>query len=157
MMYEINNTEPYIHPVAQVKCASYHTAIVLPKRMVNVRECELARFMTVGENYIETVSMYAPRKSASTVFQEDLYSPVPSGVPATTTSAEWLAGAEAPVTYMNLQPEGMVSIFDIAPEEGGKDFELEYERKRSATASQRDLDSFVPESVKALPVPEVRA
>ena len=76
-------------------------------------------------------------------------------MPATTTVAEWLGGAEAPISYVNLQPEGMVSVYDIAPEEGGKDFELEYERKRSATASQRDMDSYVPEAVKALPVPEV--
>jgi hypothetical protein len=94
-------------------------------------------------------------QSAATVFQEDLYLPAPSGTPSTTSIAEWVAGAEAPISYMSLQPEGMVSVFDISLEQGGKDFEQEIERKRLQTASQRDLDSFVPEAVKALPVPQV--
>src|SRR5689334_21849749 len=57
-------------------------------------------------------------QTSETLYQEDLYPPCPSGKPALTPE-EWLAGKNAPPATVNLKPQGVTSVFEVAMSQGG--------------------------------------
>eukprot|EP01094_Clydonella_sp_ATCC50884_P024887 TRINITY_DN6370_c0_g2_i4.p1 TRINITY_DN6370_c0_g2~~TRINITY_DN6370_c0_g2_i4.p1 ORF type:complete len:1509 (-),score=458.21 TRINITY_DN6370_c0_g2_i4:8-4405(-) len=155
---EINNTPPHVHRVSELKCKSYSDAFCLPKRSCDVTRCEISRWMTVGRTDVETVGFFVPRKTADTVFQEDIYLPAPSGAPCDVSIEQWREGQLAVAPKKSLKPEGAVSIYELSAEEGGKDLNEERERRRRATATQDEIraaEAVAKGEDPVLPKPEV--
>lgn len=73
----------------------------LPKRALNVLECEIARaYRVCGSSLVEPVSFRVPRKAES--FQTDLYPPTQGGEPAL-SAAEYFAGETREPLLINLE------------------------------------------------------
>ncbi|ORZ08355.1 hypothetical protein BCR42DRAFT_144034 [Absidia repens] len=72
----------------------------MPKRAVNVSECEVARAYKVGTTLIEPISFTVPRKSDA--FQSDIFPPAISDEPALTAD-EWFGGKDANPNTMDLE------------------------------------------------------
>jgi len=89
--YEIANDSQHIHYLSEYKSASPQKGMGwLPKRAVNVSDCEIARMFKVEKNRIEPITFVVPRKSE--IFQDDLYPDCFSGE-YTLTSSQWLSGS----------------------------------------------------------------
>jgi hypothetical protein len=79
---------------------------MLPKRIVNVKTCELLRFARVTPDFVHTVSIAAARARLD-LFQDDLYPPCKSGQPCSSMQ-QYASGAALPeLPRQSLQPEGM--------------------------------------------------
>ncbi|GBE89403.1 Coronin-like protein [Sparassis crispa] len=78
----------------------------LPRRALNVSECEIARAYKVAGSSIEAIAFIVPRKSES--FQADIYPPVPSSEPALSPS-EFFAGKTASPKLVSLE-NGSISF-----------------------------------------------
>lgn len=90
--YEFQNDELYELSEFQSIEAQRGFAVA-PKRMVNIKENEVMKcFKTVGDQRIEPVSFFVPRRSEE--FQEDIYPDAPSAK-AALTAEEWFAGKSA--------------------------------------------------------------
>jgi len=88
--YEIVDEAPYIHYLAEFKSNTPQRGLgMLPKRGVNVSDCEIVRMMKLSVNKMEPIYFTVPRKSD--IFQPDLFPDCFSGEPAL-TSEQWLAG-----------------------------------------------------------------
>ncbi|KAI8366059.1 uncharacterized protein BYT42DRAFT_588755 [Radiomyces spectabilis] len=72
----------------------------LPKRSVNVSECEVARAYKVGNTLIEPISFTVPRRSDA--FQSDIYPPAIGDEPALTAD-EWFEGKDANPKTIDLE------------------------------------------------------
>jgi len=77
----------------------------LPRRALDVSECEIARAYKVAGSSIEPIAFIVPRKSDS--FQSDIYPPAPSSEPAL-TAGEFFSGKQAPPKLVSLE-NGAVS------------------------------------------------
>jgi len=74
-----------------------------PKRMLNVPECEVARFLKVtAKNQVIPISMTVPRKSD--LFQDDIFPDTYAGVP-TQEAADFFAGKNSEPKLMSMEPE----------------------------------------------------
>ncbi|OSX56018.1 hypothetical protein POSPLADRAFT_1161464, partial [Postia placenta MAD-698-R-SB12] len=71
----------------------------LPRRALNVSECEIARAYKVAGSSIEAIAFIVPRKSDS--FQSDIYPPAPSAEPAL-SAGEFFGGKAAPPNLVSL-------------------------------------------------------
>jgi coronin-1B/1C/6 len=99
--YEITNDAPYIHPLSEYKSSTPQRGLCLmPKRTVNVSECEIVRMLKLGTKTLEPISFLVPRKSD--IFQDDLYPDCASG-DASLTASEWLSGKNAEVKTASMQ------------------------------------------------------
>jgi len=88
--YEIVEDAPYIHYLSEFKSnVPQRGMCMLPKRAVNVSECEIVRVLKLGVKLVEPISFQVPRKSE--VFQDDIFPPCFSGEP-TLTAEQWLGG-----------------------------------------------------------------
>ncbi|KAG6333451.1 hypothetical protein ID866_5641 [Astraeus odoratus] len=83
----------------------------LPRRALEVSECEIARAFKVTSNGVEPVAFIVPRKSES--FQSDIYPPAPSSEPSL-TAAEFFSGKTAPLNLVSLE-NGTVFTSNSAP------------------------------------------
>jgi len=100
--YEIVDEAPYIHFLSEFKSATPQRGLAfIPKRTVNVSECEVARALKLTTNKMEPVSFRVPRKSD--IFQDDLYPDTFSGEPSL-TAEEWAGGANAEPKLQSLAP-----------------------------------------------------
>ncbi|KAL1915477.1 uncharacterized protein VTP21DRAFT_6601 [Calcarisporiella thermophila] len=72
----------------------------LPKRAVNVNECEIARAYKVGNGIVEPISFTVPRKSDA--FQSDIY-PATIGDEPALTADEFFAGKNANPKLIDLE------------------------------------------------------
>ena len=98
--YEIVNESPYSYPLSDFRSSiSAKGMAIVPKRGLNVMQCETARLLKLTTNSVEPLSFFVPRKSES--FQEDLYPDTASNEPAHTAD-EWLAGSEQPPKLVSL-------------------------------------------------------
>ncbi|ORX53182.1 DUF1900-domain-containing protein [Hesseltinella vesiculosa] len=89
--YEYENDELYF--LSEYKSSDPQRGMAfLPKRAVNVSECEVARAYKLGSNIVEPVSFKVPRKSDA--FQSDIFPPAISDEPALTAD-EWFEGKDA--------------------------------------------------------------
>ena len=96
--YEIVDEAPYIYYLNQFLSGQPQKSLgFLPKRGVNVAQCEVFRFykLHASSNICEPISMIVPRKS--TLFQSDLYPDTLSQTPAISCK-DWFTGGR------NLQP-----------------------------------------------------
>lgn len=88
--YEVVDDAPYIHYLSEFKSSTPQKgACALPKRSVNVNECEILRMLKLGNKTVEPISFTVPRKSD--IFHDDIFPDCFSGEP-TLTSAEYLSG-----------------------------------------------------------------
>jgi len=139
--YEINNTGEMIFPIGQSNTSiSYTGACPVPKRLCDVKTCELERFYMVSSDTVAITSVICPRKSSQTVFQEDLYPAVPGPQPALFVS-DWLDGNNSRPSMISMKPDGLKSVFEVSKEEGGKSKEDEIQRIRSRTSSKSIIDA----------------
>lgn len=91
--YEIVDEAPYMHFLSEFKSNTPLRGLsFLPKRGVNVTECEIARGFKVSVKMVEPISFQVPRKSD--IFQPDIFPDCFSGEPALTAD-QWLGGENA--------------------------------------------------------------
>jgi coronin-1B/1C/6 len=114
--FEVVDEAPYIHYLAEFKSNTPQRGMCLvPKRMVNVSEIEIARILKVGVKIVEPISMQVPRKSD--IFQDDLYPDCFSGE-YSLTADDWIGGKNAEPKVRSMAP-GFVATkknADFVPE-----------------------------------------
>lgn len=100
--YEIVDEAPYFHYLSEFKSATPQRGMsFVPKRGLNVNECEIARALKLTANMMEPISFRVPRKSD--IFQEDLYPPTYAGEPSL-SAEEWSSGQDAEPKTVSLGP-----------------------------------------------------
>ncbi|KAH8810396.1 microtubule binding protein [Flagelloscypha sp. PMI_526] len=78
----------------------------LPRKALNVSECEIARAYKVHGSTVEPIAFIVPRKADS--FQSDLYPPVPSSEPSLSAN-EYFDGKPIVAKMVDLQTGGVAS------------------------------------------------
>ena len=100
--YELVSDNPYVHPLSEYKSNVAARGMAwIPKRSLNVMGCETARLLKLTTNSVEPLSFFVPRRSEN--FQEDLYPPTASSVPAH-TAQQWSNGSNQPPKLMSIRP-----------------------------------------------------
>jgi WD40 repeat protein len=133
--YELNTAQGTAQLVGKHQTANAFDALcMLPKRVVDTRECELARFLLLSASSIEGASIHVPRKNKD-VFHDDIYERVPSGEPSCTADEWKRGGSKRTIKYASLKPKGMRSVYDLAVEEGGKERALVAAESSEASAA----------------------
>lgn len=84
----------------------------LPRRALNVAECEIARAYKLHGSTIEPIAFIVPRKADS--FQSDIFPPAPSREPSLSAS-EFFNGKIAPLNLINLGDGSMTSGAQPSP------------------------------------------
>jgi len=99
--YEIVDEAPYIHYLSEFKSATPQRGMCLmPKRAVNVSECEIVRVLKLSTKLLEPISFQVPRKSD--IFQDDLFPPCFSGE-ASLTAEQYFSGQNAEPKTQSMQ------------------------------------------------------
>jgi len=99
--YEVVDEAPYYYYLSEFKSATPQRGMVsVPKRMVNVSECEVDRMLKLSVKMMEPISFCVPRKSD--IFQDDIYPPTFSGECEIGSSA-WFSGKNGKVLTVSLQ------------------------------------------------------
>jgi len=99
--YEMVDEAPYIHFLSEFKSSTPQRGMTMvPKRAVNVSECEIVRLLKLGTKLMEPIAFNVPRKSD--VFQDDIFPDCFSGEYALTAD-EWYGGANANPKTTSLQ------------------------------------------------------
>jgi len=105
--YESDN----LHALSEHKSSDPQRGIgFLPRRALNVAECEIARAYKVAGTTIEPIAFVVPRKADS--FQSDIFPPAPSSEPAL-TAAEFFSGKTAQPKLIDLD-SGAISTSSAA-------------------------------------------
>jgi len=100
-MYEVVDSQPYLAELVDYKSSKPSAGLaMLPKKMCDVMDCEIAKFLKLTTNAVIPLSFTVPRQSKH-FFQEDLYPPTWDGKP-TMTAEEWLSGAATPPNKVSL-------------------------------------------------------
>jgi len=100
--YEIVDDAPYFHYLTEYKSAVPQRGLAfMPKRSLNVSECEVARALKLAGNKMEPISFRVPRKSD--IFQDDLYPDTYAGE-AALTAEKWSSGQNAEPKKTSLAP-----------------------------------------------------
>lgn len=133
--FEIVDEAPYMHYLSEYKSNTPLRGLsFLPKRAVNVSECEIARGFKVQVKTVEPISFQVPRKSD--IFQPDLFPDCFSGEPALTAD-QWLGGENADPKTASLEsgfvakPQTQVEFKPAATPEttlSEKELRAEYEK-----------------------------
>ncbi|KAG6808491.1 hypothetical protein H0H92_003976 [Tricholoma furcatifolium] len=93
-----------LHPLSEYKSSDPQRGMCfLPRRALNVGECEIARAYKVQNSYIEPIAFIVPRKARIPAdgFQSDIFPPAPSSEPSLSAS-EFFAGKTAPQNLVDL-------------------------------------------------------
>ncbi|KAK2185350.1 hypothetical protein NP493_239g02062 [Ridgeia piscesae] len=100
--FEITDEAPYIHYLNAYQSSDPQRGMgAMPKRGLNVNNCEIAKFYKLHQKGLcEVIPMTVPRKSE--LFQDDLYPDTPGDIPALTTE-EWIEGKNAPPILVSLR------------------------------------------------------
>lgn len=129
--YEIVDDAPYFHYLTEFKSATPQKGIgFIPKRALNVAECEIARALKLSTNKMEPISFRVPRKSD--IFQEDLFPDTYAGEPALSAD-EWASGQNAEPVIRSLAP-GFV-----AKEKPANDFNPVAQAKEEGPKNEKEL------------------
>jgi len=100
--YEIVDEAPYMHFLTQFSSNSPARGLcMVPKRSVNVSECEIVRFLKVHVKHVEPVSFCVPRKSD--IFQDDIFPDCFAGE-AALTHEEWKSGKDSQPKTRSMAP-----------------------------------------------------
>ncbi|XP_051975558.1 coronin-2B [Xyrauchen texanus] len=90
--YEVSSEKPYLQFLMEFRSPTPQKGLsVMPKRGVDVGECEIFRFykLVTLKSLVEPVSMIVPRRSES--YQEDIF-PMTAGTESALSASEWLSG-----------------------------------------------------------------
>lgn len=100
--FELDKEAPYAFFVSEYKTSVAQRGVGwLPKRGVNVGECEVGRcFKLTPKGSVEIISFIVPRKS--TMFQEDIFPPTKEDKALLTTD-QWLAGQNGTPSKFSLK------------------------------------------------------
>jgi len=99
--YEVIDDATGLYYLSEFKSSSpQRGGCFVPKRVLNVSDCEVVRFLKLGTKLVEPIAFQVPRKSD--IFQEDLYPDCYSGEFALTAD-EWLSGKDANPKTASLQ------------------------------------------------------
>jgi len=99
--YEVVDEAPYIHYLTEFKSSTPQRGMaMLPKRAVNVSDCEIVRMLKLGTKLMEPISFQVPRKSD--LFQADIFPACFAGEPAL-TSEQWTGGETAEAKTVSLE------------------------------------------------------
>ncbi|KAF5364458.1 hypothetical protein D9758_010699 [Tetrapyrgos nigripes] len=89
-----------LHALAEYKSSDPQRGMCfLPRRSLNVSECEIARAYKVSGSTVEPIAFIVPRKADS--FQSDIFPPAPSIEPSLSAN-EFFAGKTAPRKLVDL-------------------------------------------------------
>ncbi|KAK7685785.1 hypothetical protein QCA50_011131 [Cerrena zonata] len=100
-----------LYPLAEYKSSDPQRGMCfLPRRSLNVSDCEIARAYKVAASSIEAIAFIVPRKSDS--FQSDIYPLAPSSEPAL-TAGEYFSGKTAPPKLVSLE-NGAISTGPVS-------------------------------------------
>ena len=100
--YEIVDEAPYYYYLSEFKSPTPQKGLAfVPKRALNVSECEIARALKLHVNKVEPISFRVPRKSD--IFQDDLYPDTYAGEPALSLE-QWSHGSNAEPKTRSLGP-----------------------------------------------------
>lgn len=139
--YEYENDA--LHPLSEFQSnVPQRGMCFLPRRALNVSECEIARAYKVAGTMIEPIAFIVPRKSES--FQADIYPPALSAEPAL-TAAEFFTGNSAPPKLVSLE-SGAISSSD-APVGV-------YAPLLSKSNSANEVPAAAPTKTSSAPIPE---
>jgi len=116
----------------------------LPRRSLEVAECEIARAYKVTASAIEPIAFIVPRKSDS--FQSDIYPPAPSSEPSL-TAGEFFSGKQPTLKLVSLE-NGAVSTSTAAPPRTPVPAE--------SPVISRSTSLATPVSAAPAPAPEIR-
>uniref|UniRef100_A0A4W4GR90 Coronin n=1 Tax=Electrophorus electricus TaxID=8005 RepID=A0A4W4GR90_ELEEL len=92
--YEVSPEKPHLQYLMEFSSSAPQKGLgVMPKRGLDVGECEVFRFykLITLKGLVEPISMIVPRKAE--IFQEDIY-PMTSGAEPALTTEEWLSGID---------------------------------------------------------------
>lgn len=102
--FEFEDKKPFLHRLNDGFRSTVPAkgVCMVPKRGLNVMECETARLLKLTNNQgVHPLSFIVPRKSDA--FQDDIFPDCPSAQPAHTAD-EWAAGSSKPPETMSLDP-----------------------------------------------------
>jgi len=132
--YEIVDEAPYFHALSEFKSATPQKGMAfLPKRGLNVNECEIARALKLHTNKVEPISFRVPRKSDD--FASDLYPDTFAGEAALSPSS-WLSGEDAEPVVRSLAP-GF-----IAKEKPAAEFNPVAQKEEGPTTEKELRDAY---------------
>ena len=149
----MNNTEPFTHAITKITTPNYSSCFQRPKRVCDVKESEISRFTLLCKQSVETISIFVPRKTSSSLFQEDIFPPVPSTV-ASNNSTNWMSGVNSEIDLISMKPADIPSIYDVSEDQGGKNAEAERIKRLGRTGSAPSSPFASAQNV-VLPSPEV--
>jgi len=105
--YEFVQEPPYLFYLTEYKSNEPQRGLgFLPKRALNVAECEIARIFKVHPDRVEPISFKVPRKSDQ--FQSDIFPDTVGDKPALSADS-WFGGANAQPILISLE-QGFVPI-----------------------------------------------
>ncbi|EGC32108.1 actin binding protein [Dictyostelium purpureum] len=91
--YEVVDESPYLHFLSEFKTATPQRGLCfVPKRALQINECEIARALKVTTNSVEPIAFKVPRKSD--IFQDDIFPDTYAGEPSL-TAEQWASGQNA--------------------------------------------------------------
>lgn len=96
-----------LHPLAEHKSSDPQRGMCfLPRRALNVAECEIARAYKLSGSTVEPIAFIVPRKADS--FQADIFPPAPSSE-ASLTAGEFFSGKTAAPKLVSLDTGAIVT------------------------------------------------
>ncbi|XP_026875909.2 coronin-2B isoform X1 [Electrophorus electricus] len=101
--YEVSPEKPHLQYLMEFSSSAPQKGLgVMPKRGLDVGECEVFRFykLITLKGLVEPISMIVPRKAE--IFQEDIY-PMTSGAEPALTTEEWLSGIDRGPVLVSLK------------------------------------------------------
>jgi len=143
-MYEINEEAPFIHFLTEHRTAVPTLGLApLPKYMCDVRNCEIATFLKLTNDYVEQLHFTVPRTKME-LFQDDIFPDTRCADKPVISSADWFAGKNSDPAFVSLQPAGMPKLSDAPKEVKAKkyDFSAERTKDESQFSKEKLLDRF---------------
>jgi len=136
--YEIVDSDPYAHFLAQYSSAQPQIGVAMcPKRMVDVKSCEIVKALKLTSYQMQPLSFTVPRTKAE-FFQEDLFPDTLSGKPAT-TSSEWFSGNDGIIEKISLKPKNMKGLSEAPKEDKPTKFVPFEQREEIKDISKEDV------------------
>ncbi|XP_016086314.1 coronin-2B isoform X2 [Sinocyclocheilus grahami] len=92
--YEVSPEKPFLQFLMEFRSPAPQKGLgVMPKRGMDVSECEIFRFykLVTLKGLVEPISMIVPRRSET--YQEDIF-PMTAGTESALSAAEWLSGID---------------------------------------------------------------
>lgn len=100
--YEVTDEGQFIYYLTEYKSSQAQNGCGwVPKRGLNLDNCEIARILKASGTVVEPISFCVPRKGDQ--FQDDLYPPTPGAEPAV-SAADWAGGQTGEPKLISLEP-----------------------------------------------------